>query len=199
MKKNVLVVTAVFYALTVTAQTNNGCNTNTHGWGTSLGTVSFKSTRTWKIGNQEWSDIVTATNCQKDTQNGGVRNNFNADCHSINFFTWCAIVRFQKQLCPHGWRVPTVADFVALDLALGGTGENRESSDFMRYREQMNKVKMEHWWTWDDRSEGGRYWSVSRSNDPTKAFALSPSFGPSTLWFKESALLLRCVRTISGN
>jgi uncharacterized protein (TIGR02145 family) len=32
-------------------------------------------------------------------------------------------------MCPAPWRVPTSADFVALDICLGGTGNNRSNDE----------------------------------------------------------------------
>ncbi|MCL2416463.1 MAG: hypothetical protein FWD02_00820 [Bacteroidales bacterium] len=124
--------------------TQRGCNDNTPGWGASLGTVSFHTNQEWTIeGNgitQIWSDAVTARNCQKLIFDGGLRDwvepensNLNADCRSNpgfpgDFFSWCAVVRFADQLCPYPWRVPTMRDFIALDIALGGTGVSQNNS-----------------------------------------------------------------------
>lgn len=108
--------------------TEEGCNNNTPGWGESLGTVSFVTNRTWQIGDQIWSDAVTATACQKTTFNGRSYG-FNSDCitnnpgFAGNLFSWCAVARFGATLCPHPWRVPTQQDFIALDQALGGSGK----------------------------------------------------------------------------
>jgi len=104
-----------------------GCLEGTPGWGASLGTVSFATDNTWTLGNQIWSDVVTATSCQKETYNGGGSAvPFYADCRSNpkhypgNWFSWCAVVRFQHQLCPAPWRVPTAEDFLTLHRTLGG-------------------------------------------------------------------------------
>jgi uncharacterized protein (TIGR02145 family) len=34
----------------------------------------------------------------------------------------------KNELCPLPWHVPTTADFIALDKAFGGSGENRSSN-----------------------------------------------------------------------
>ncbi|MCL2028776.1 MAG: hypothetical protein FWG79_09880, partial [Bacteroidales bacterium] len=110
---------------------SNGCNTLTPGWGESLGTVTFATTQQWVVGNQVWSDAVQTTNCDSRTSyNGGSVGNFNSDCRSNpgytgDLFSWCAVVRFQDSLCPHPWRVPTLQDFIDLDLAMGGSGNER--------------------------------------------------------------------------
>jgi len=112
----------------------SGCNSGTPGWGNSLGAVSFASARTWQVGNQTWSDAVTATACQKTSFNGGSSGDFRSDCRSNprqrgDLFSWCAVARFGATLCPSPWRVPTRDDFVALDLAFGGTGESRLATE----------------------------------------------------------------------
>jgi len=100
-----------------------------------LGTVGFRTNRVWRVGNQEWSDAVTATACQKSDFVGQHRSGrdqvFSADCRSNpeerlgDLFSWCAVVAFADVLCPYPWRVPRVQDFIDLDIAFGGTGQNR--------------------------------------------------------------------------
>ena len=113
------------------------CNTNTPGWGDSLGIVSFVTAKTWTIQgtgtnahiSQIWSDAVTASVCDKVNFDGGSARSFNADCRSNpgqkgDLFSWCAVVRFQHTLCPDDWRVPTQQDFIDLGIALGGRARN---------------------------------------------------------------------------
>ncbi|MCL2416946.1 MAG: fibrobacter succinogenes major paralogous domain-containing protein [Bacteroidales bacterium] len=117
-----------------------GCNGNAPGWGESLGTVS-RGTQEWTITghgiSQIWSDAVTATACVDRTVfNGGAFPNFNADCRSNpgfpgDLFSWCAVMRFADQLCPLPWRVPTMQDFIDLDIAMGGTGDSRTDLAFV--------------------------------------------------------------------
>ncbi len=105
----------------------------------SLGTVSFKSDKVWKVGDQEWSDVVMASNCSNREQFNGYEENstdpYNMDCRSNpgygDLFSWCAVVGFQDELCPYPWRVPTKDDFANLEKALGGTGERRSDSLFV--------------------------------------------------------------------
>jgi hypothetical protein len=114
----------------------NGCNNMVPGWGESLGVVSFQTNNIWVVGNQAWSDAVTATNCSnKTTFNGGdfIGVNNNADCRSNpgfpgDVFSWCAVNRFPNTICPAPWRVPTRQDFIDLDIALGGNGMNISDS-----------------------------------------------------------------------
>ena len=117
-----------------------GCNKLTPGFGENLGTIAFATDSTWSIiGNghvQIWSDAITATNCQKTTFDGGMKNNLNADCRSNSgfrgdLFSWCVVYRFADQLCPSPWRVPTVQDFINLDIAMGGNGLHRQWLEFV--------------------------------------------------------------------
>ncbi|MDR2906888.1 MAG: fibrobacter succinogenes major paralogous domain-containing protein [Bacteroidales bacterium] len=121
------------------------CNDNAPGWGNSLGKITFLTNQTWFIGNQEWSDVVIATNCKKDKFNADERIkvhaektligdytipdfdrilSLNADCRRNkgygDLFSWCAVSRFRNQLCPDNWHIPTVEDFKILHTALGG-------------------------------------------------------------------------------
>jgi len=111
------------------------------GWGTSLGTVSFATNRTWFVGAQIWSDAVQATACNKTTYNGGSSSPFRSDCRSNirsnypgNLFSWCAVTRFHQYLCRAPWRVPDVEDLRTLDLAFGGTGLNNQNNNTLRNR-----------------------------------------------------------------
>ena len=134
MKKILLYSIAIMCTLSATAQgarntaTQNGCNRSAAGFGSNPGRVSFKTEKTWKIGKQEWSDVVIATNCQKETFSGGASGSFNADCRKNpqegggDLFSWCAVIRFQRQLCARGWSIPTRDDFIELQRTLD---ENR--------------------------------------------------------------------------
>jgi len=106
------------------------CNSNTPGWGTSLGTVGFVSPNTWDFAGLRWSDDVVASNCsEKTTFSVNQSSNFNADCRNNpgfgDLFSWCAMARFKDEICPEGWRVPTRDEFLALDAAIGETGAAR--------------------------------------------------------------------------
>ncbi len=112
-----------------------GCNSST----IALGTVKFATPNEWTIGSQRWSDVVTASGCNKTTYNGGNENNYNADCRratngfSGHYFSWCAVVKYGATLCPAPWRVPTKDDFVALDKTFGGNGAYRSASPYGKY------------------------------------------------------------------
>jgi hypothetical protein len=97
------------------------------------------STRTWVItGNgitQTWSDRINSpADCNKSSFPA---DNSNPQCRSYTYnnvlyyyYNWPYVNVNRNTLCPSesGWRVPTKDDFVNLDLALGGTGVNRNTS-----------------------------------------------------------------------
>jgi uncharacterized protein (TIGR02145 family) len=199
-------VVAVVNEQEPTEQRTDGCNTNTPGWGESLGTVSFVTDQTWRVGLHTWSDVVQASNCNKTAFDGGLINNFNADCRSNpnnkgDFFSWCAIARFGNELCPEPWRVPTLDDFVALDRALGGNGSRRTN---VRHR---NRYLTNWGGTYGGRalSDGallnqgtwGIYWSQSENNAGSGFrlnFATDGYVGPRGWDNKNRGFAVRCVR-----
>ncbi|MCL2027399.1 MAG: fibrobacter succinogenes major paralogous domain-containing protein [Bacteroidales bacterium] len=168
----------------------NGCNDSIPGWGESLGVVSFKTDQTWIVGNQEWSDVVMATACRKEKFDSGDWDddgnaNFNADCRfNPNYgdlFSWCAVYRFQNELCPNGWRVPTAEEFRTLNLALDGQDVelgysftdtiirdkylNGWGGDYGGYCESNGML---HW-----QGSSAQYWSLSQTEHYTRyAFLL---------------------------
>jgi uncharacterized protein (TIGR02145 family) len=97
-----------------------------------LGQVSFKTSQTWTVGNQEWSDVVMASGCKKNTMTGYANDTYRADCRQNqgygDLYSWVAVDTYKNQLCSDGWRVPTRQDFFNLDIAMGGTGEERQES-----------------------------------------------------------------------
>jgi len=190
--------------------TQGGCNIGTPGWGESLGTVTFHSQGHNVVISghgisQIWSGAVTATNCQKTTFAVGPTNNFNAECRSNpdfpgDLFSWCAVVRFADMLCPYPWRVPTRQDFINLDIAMGGSGNNRsETPQFI----QDNYITL---WggafsglggTFWGQGDWGFYWSQSERN-ADQVFRLNfhvvGGVSPQSWSLKHYGTSLRCVR-----
>jgi len=199
-----------------------GCNVNTPGWGSSLGIVT-RGAQEWAIsGNgitQIWSDAVTATNCQKTTFAGGSTGNFSADCRSNpdypgDLFSWCAVIRFQDQLCPDPWRVPTTEDFINLDIAMGGNGRVRNTGTSSVATPQFTTDNYINRW---GGALGGAcvfegahvsdgtlfsqgtafYWSQTEfyaTDAGFLHFRTSGTIWPSSRFFKQYGLSLRCVR-----
>jgi len=184
------------------------CNFNTPNWGENLETVSFYTNQTWTIGSQIWSDVVTATGCQKTAFDGGLEGNFNADCRtnldiSGDLFSWCAVYRFGQQLCPYPWRVPTVQDFIDLDIALGGTGARRyDDPQFVldnyitRWGGIFGGGFAEGLW---GQGSFGNYWSKSQSSlswGIRLYFITSGIVDPQQTASKSEGYALRCVRDL---
>ena len=72
-KKNtkILSLFAAFFVIAQFVLGQNECNDTIPGWGENLGEITFKTNRTWIVGNQEWSEVVMATACQKETYFSG--------------------------------------------------------------------------------------------------------------------------------
>ncbi|MDR1951449.1 MAG: fibrobacter succinogenes major paralogous domain-containing protein, partial [Bacteroidales bacterium] len=116
-------------------------------------------------------------------------------------FSWCAVARFGATLCPHPWRVPTVRDFIALDRALGGTGENRADANV------RNRL-LNDWagayggyctsgGSLDDQGSWAYYWSSSEQsavNGFYLPFGTTGNVYPQSSGNKSYGFTLRCVR-----
>ena len=76
---------------------------------------------------QIWSDAVKATSCLTNKNCCCNENGYPGD-----LFSWYSVVFFQDELCPAPWRVPSREDFINLDKALGGTGNNNQSNTTLR-------------------------------------------------------------------
>jgi len=184
-----------------------------------LGTISFRTSTVWTVGNQEWSDVVVASNCSSRNAFSRDRGVFvgeqafwhgRADCRSNSvfgdLFSFCAVIQFQDQLCPEGWRVPTQQDFIDLDRALGGGGQNRQNATTIINTRYLNRgfwggAFGGHYFFYGGLSgqqENASYWSQTVQD---------PHFGR-CLYFNRSGVInpqrfcgagdghtLRCVRT----
>jgi uncharacterized protein (TIGR02145 family) len=185
-----------------------------------LGEVSFASSSEWVITGpdvtQTWSDAVTATNCKKTDFNGGVLNNFNADCrsnpdYSGDLFSWCAIVRFQDQLCPGDWRVPTRQDFIDLDMTMVGfLLEGTAGSNRLNASQSINNYYLNpnEWGgsysgycsengTLINQTSEAYYWAVSETSPSHGSHLFFNSIDylfPQQFSFKNFGFTLRCVK-----
>lgn len=111
-----------------------------------FGEINFRSGNTRVVGQQMWSDVVVASLCKKNDFYGGYWNGtddfeYTADCRQSpgygDLFSWGAVDQYMDDLCPGDWRVPTMEDFIALDLALGGSGE-RDQENHILYDKYIN-------------------------------------------------------------
>ena len=201
-------------------------------WETDLGTASFATDSIWKIVSadntivQEWSDAVQTVDCSnKTTFNGGeieygenwiiLSYHFNIDCRSNpnykgDLFSWRAVAEVEN-ICPEGWRVPILRDFIDLNVALGGNGGNGGHGKWVgefikknyisRWGGEVNSVTCYpngELWGWAE------YWSQSQTSESIvigsvrRGYALEFSglahFNPMGQTHKHYGLKLRCVR-----
>ena len=185
-----------------------GCNNNRPRWGESLGVVSFKTDQIWKVGEQEWSDVVMATACRKTTFSGGPWGNQDADCRSNlgygDLFSWCAVIRFQDQLCPDGWRIPSKKDFAQLDVVLrnDGSGQNSYTDTAIRNKYISLWGGTYSGYSGVDGQLGGQGWSAyywtqsehSENHGFRMNFHLDGYIFPQGWLSKDNGFVLRCVR-----
>lgn len=190
------------------------CTTDAPGWGESLGEVGFRSDRTWTVGTQTWSDVVVASRCGKETFDSGAYPTYKADCRDNydadrgvdygHLFSWAAVYRFQSELCPDGWRVPVKADYTALDLEFGGTGESRSGQNEFAAATYLDPD------VWGGarsgycgsngytihREEYCGYWTQSQNQRYANHFEISTEgyLSPPTIGMKYIGFPLRCVK-----
>jgi uncharacterized protein (TIGR02145 family) len=94
-------------------------------------------TLTWTVGTQIWSGALSnpVAGCTQATNFGSTNPPTVAYYRSTGLYAgsgylynWKCVNDKKSTLCPSPWRVPTLADFIALDNALGGNGTNRAES-----------------------------------------------------------------------
>ncbi len=172
-----------------------------------LGTITFKTDQTWKIGNQEWSDVVMATGCEKDDFKGMDNStlNFCADCRQNPdygiLFSWQAVNQYDSVLCPDAWRVPTKEDFVNLNIALGGTKNVvRDSVLSEKYLTDWGGTYSGYCVTdgsMRNQGIGAGYWSQSEYNSNSSHclyWSSATLIYPQDYYYKGSGFVLRCVK-----
>jgi uncharacterized protein (TIGR02145 family) len=161
-----------------------------------------------------------ASGCKKTSFDGGNYQTsiFKADCRQNiedygDLFSWKAVSQYKDVLCPDGWRVPTMQDFINLDIAMGGTGENR-IGDYAQFI-NANYLNSEIWGgalggachTGGARSGqgvSGEYWSQSELEIVgikggialyfTKEGGIDPHIFPEHFVDQSHGFMLRCVQ-----
>ena len=134
-----------------------------------------------------------------------VVSDFKIDCrsnptHKGDLFSWQAVYELRNEFCPYPWRVPKKQDFIDLDIALGGTGQNFQE-DLVRTNKYLNNWGANFSGHSDARGNlgGQRSWAIywSQSSHGNEGFFFQHgrrSISPQ-LWADKSAgLALRCVR-----
>jgi uncharacterized protein (TIGR02145 family) len=118
---------------TITVTTTDGNKTATCAVTVRVATPPNAATdNVWIIGEgddqQIWSDVIELLACNKTDYDGGTNATPLADCRKNAddyrgyYYSWNYVTEHAAELCPAGWRVPTLADFILLDQLLGGTG-----------------------------------------------------------------------------
>jgi uncharacterized protein (TIGR02145 family) len=104
------------------------------------------SDKTWVIESkdghirQTWSDVIQTPKCNKADFDGGewdATPKPKADCRSYThegttyyYYSWPYVNANAAAMCPSPWRVPSKQDFIDLDVALGGSGEDRYAEPY---------------------------------------------------------------------
>jgi uncharacterized protein (TIGR02145 family) len=95
------------------------------------------STQTWSFSScatpQTWSAPIKIPACSGTafTNSYDVAYCRDADGYANTgyFYNWAYVKNNASLLCNGNWRIPTLKDFIDLDVCLGGTGENGQAVD----------------------------------------------------------------------
>jgi uncharacterized protein (TIGR02145 family) len=89
------------------------------------------SAQLWTVGSSPliWSDVINVPACNHEafTNDYGIPycRSFFTNGKTWYYYNWSYVYINKDTLCPSPWRVPTKDDFIALDVAFGGSGVNR--------------------------------------------------------------------------
>ncbi|MDR2448581.1 MAG: fibrobacter succinogenes major paralogous domain-containing protein [Prevotellaceae bacterium] len=135
------------------------------------------SEQTWVIESadgtikQTWSDAIQLPECNKTDFDGGEYDAPKADCRSDThegntyyYYNWPYVDAHAADLCPSPWRVPTLDDFISLDLAFGGAAINTAKTEQYMLRNYVSR--------WGG-AYGGYAKSTSAENTPWVAYLWS--------------------------
>jgi uncharacterized protein (TIGR02145 family) len=184
-----------------------------------FGTASFRSDKTWTVGDLVWSDAVTGSRCKTGSFDSGYiidsnDNEFKADCHTNgeygDLFSWGAVNLNGDNLCPDEWRVPTTEDFGELDKAITGRDEPQSGGIYAEaYIEQWGAGYgglvydnnppdvQDNNYAYQYQGQVGYYWSVSEANETQSFYLNINSDGrvyPQNRSVKLNGFTVRCVR-----
>jgi len=207
--KNIL-----YFAMILSLAFATSCSKNKDDgtWNTSLGKASFATAQTWKIsGNgitQIWSDAVEIIDAKDPYDGGNSTDGFRIDFRSNpgqkgSLFSWRAVVEIAN-ICPAGWRVPTMDDFIDLDIAMGGGTEDIRTDD----SEFVIANNIGRWGgafggrclsdgTLQNQGSWANYWSATQINltsARTLNFSTNGNIGRTGWNSKDYGNMLRCVR-----
>jgi hypothetical protein len=112
------------------------------------------SSKTWKFGNQTWSDVIQIPECNKETFEASYTTP-QCYCNSGYLYNWVYVNTNAYTLCPNPWRVPSDSDLRALIATVP-------------YQELV-----EHWsLRWDSYDVQNLPWSNTRLPGTINAWAL---------------------------
>jgi uncharacterized protein (TIGR02145 family) len=168
-----------------------------------FGTPHFATATTWTAGTQTWSDaVVVKIKSDFDGNKVDYRDN---PGYKGTLFSWAAVYQYKDYLCPAPWRVPTKDDFIALDIALGGTGVPRgggaaTAATIAKYISDWG-LQYNGWCDFAGIYLTGSkafYWTLTdNASYRNEAYILCVStneIDPSSSQFKDRGVTLRCVK-----
>lgn len=181
-----------------------------------FGVIGFVTEKTWSVGTQTWSDTVTASAARGKTEYSGGNGmgeyyvDFVENPGYGDLFSWQAVDLYKEALCPAPWRMPVRQDFIDLDVAMGGNGENRWAESNVAYIND-NYLNPAVWGgALGGRMDGfdffyltgqtfwGHYWTQTSDGNTGNAYLLSISFdgevNPQTIGYKAQGFPVRCVK-----
>jgi uncharacterized protein (TIGR02145 family) len=169
------------------------------------------STRIWVIGTQTWSAplMKAQTGCTAvtnlETLNPPTAAYYRTQ-DLVNgsgyLYNWKCVNDYATQLCPYPWRMPTMDDFIALDKAFGGSGENRAVSVSWltdNYITAWGGVYsgLAYSTTFINHGSGAYYYASSEADSSygrSLYFNKSGIVNPQNSLFKRDAYQVRCVK-----
>jgi uncharacterized protein (TIGR02145 family) len=167
------------------------------------------STQIWVIGTQVWSAplMKAQTGCNPTTNFSTTNPPTAAYYRSVDlygggyYYNGKCVNDYATQLCPDPWRVPTMDDFVALDKALGGTGNARNVDKTWiteKYLTMWGGVLSGQPYysnSWYEDGSHGYYWSVSGSTSALYCLRIyTTSIDPAHSHPTWTGHQVRCVR-----
>jgi uncharacterized protein (TIGR02145 family) len=171
-----------------------------------MGTVSFATGSTWTVGGRRWSDVVVLSSCASRTSFSGEVNNSGSITYLADgrnnptwkgtLLSWAAVIRYQDQLCPNNWRVPTDSEFAALNSAVGSmVTPTGQSPHVVHWGAQLSGYCFSAG-TLNFQGAQGRCWSATQGSAAGSAYHLNYSAtntGSTAADYKSYGYPLRCI------
>jgi uncharacterized protein (TIGR02145 family) len=193
----------------------SGCTSSSiAGTMTVVSSLDATSTKTWTIGAQTWSAplVKAQTGCVQTTDFGtsttpptlvAYYRSSGLYSGSGYLYNWICVIGYGYLLCPSPWRVPTTADFVTLDIALGGSGSLRNDEDpnwiNSNYIVKWGGAYGGYGFSTDVSGAGAeaRYHSATQSGNVANGLTVTTAgrvYPTATHWRSSMGLQVRCVK-----